>query len=98
MDFPITDLMDEQACYDKLVAWLHPDGLVCPGCGGGDTFSIHRRDRVPILDYRCRTCRRVFNAFTGTALQGTKRRPVALLLILRGFAQAGPARTYTLTG
>ena len=32
MDFPITDLMDEDACYAKLVAWLHPDGLACPRC------------------------------------------------------------------
>jgi hypothetical protein len=29
----------------------------------------------------------MFNAFTGTALQATKRRPVELVLILRGFAQ-----------
>ena len=43
--------------------------------------------RFNVLDSRCRACRCVFNAFTGTALQGTKRRPVALLLILRGFAQ-----------
>lgn len=87
MDFAITELMDEQACYDKLVGWLHPDGLACPRCHGSDTSYAHRRDRAPILDYRCRACRCVFNAFTGTALQGTKRRPVALLLILRGFAQ-----------
>ena len=33
MDFPIADLMDEDACYAKLVAWLHPDGLACPRCG-----------------------------------------------------------------
>jgi transposase-like protein len=87
MDFPITELMDEQACYDKLVGWLHPDGLACPRCHGADTSYVHRHDRAPILGYRCRACRRVYNAFTGTALQGTKRRPVALLLILRGFAR-----------
>ena len=33
MDFPIADLMDEDACYAKLLAWLHPDGLACPRCG-----------------------------------------------------------------
>jgi transposase-like protein len=87
MDFPIIELMDEQACYDQLVGWLHPEGLACPRCHEADTSSVHRRDRAPILDYRCRACRCVFNAFTGTALQGTKRRPVALMLILRGFAQ-----------
>ena len=29
MDFPITDLMDEDACYAKPVDGLHPDGLAC---------------------------------------------------------------------
>ena len=33
MDFPITELMDEDACYQKLMNWLHPDGLACPRCG-----------------------------------------------------------------
>jgi hypothetical protein len=37
--------------------------------------------------YRCRDCRRVFNAFTGTALHKTSRSPAELVLILRGFAQ-----------
>jgi transposase-like protein len=87
MDFPISDLMDEGACYAKLVGWLHPDGLACPRCGARDGHGVHHRHRAPVLDYRCAACRRVFNAFTGTALQGTKRRPVALVLILRGFAQ-----------
>lgn len=87
MDFPIAELMDEQACYDELVAWLHPDGLSCPRCQDRDAYYVHRRDRAPILEYRCRACRCVFNAFTGTALRGTKRRPVQLVLILRGFAQ-----------
>lgn len=87
MDFPIADLMDEGACYVKLVAWLHPDGLSCPRCQCSDAIKVHRRDRDPVLDYRCGRCKRVFNAFTGTVLQGTKRRPVPLVLILRGFAQ-----------
>jgi transposase len=90
MDFPITDLMDEDACYAKLVAWLHPGGFACPRCGLDDRMSVHRRGRVPVLDYRCGHCRRVFHAFTGTSLQGVKRRPAELVLILRGFAQGVP--------
>jgi transposase-like protein len=90
MDFPIAELMDEKACYDKLVRWLHPGGLKCPERRCDDRLRVHRRDRDPILDYRCWRCNRVFNAYTGTALQGTKRRPVPLLLILRGFAQGVP--------
>lgn len=30
MDFRITDLLDQDACYAKLVALLHPEGLACP--------------------------------------------------------------------
>jgi transposase-like protein len=87
MDFPLNDLMDESACYDFLVGLLHPAGLACPRCGDAAGMSVHRRDRAPILTYRCRGCRRVFNAFTGTPLPGTQRGPVELVLILRGIAQ-----------
>ena len=86
MDFPLTGLMDEGACYVRLVESLHPDGLACPRCGG-DHYGVHRRHRDPVVDYRCRDCRRVFNALTGTALQGTSRRPSELIQILRGIAQ-----------
>jgi transposase-like protein len=87
MDFPLNDLMDEVACYDFLVGLLHPGPRNCPRCGESEGMKVHRRDRAPILIYRCLSCRRVFNAFTGTALQGTQRRPVELVLILRGIAQ-----------
>lgn len=87
MDFPIAELMDAKSCYDKLVQWLHPSGLKCPGCNRDDRVRVHRKDRDPLWEYRCWRCGRVFNAYTGTALQGTKRGPVQLMLILRGFAQ-----------
>ena len=90
MDFPLTDLMDQDACYHKLVTLLHPDGLACPSCRSGDHLRVHRRHRAPVLDYRCTACRRVFNAFTGSALEGTHRRPAEVMLILRGFAQGVP--------
>jgi transposase-like protein len=87
MDFPLLDLMDEQACYDWLLDQLHPDGLPCPGCGRTDRYAVHRAHRDPVLDYRCHDCGRVFNAFTGTALQDTQKTPAQLVLILRGIAQ-----------
>ena len=90
MDFPIADPLDEDACYVKLLGWLHPDGLACPRCGARDGLHVHHRPRAPVLDYRCKACRRVFNAYTGTALQGAQRRPVELVLIVRGFAQGVP--------
>jgi transposase-like protein len=90
MDFPLIDLMDERACYDRLVALLHPGGLACPRCGAAEGLGVHRRHRDPILDYQCGHCGRVFNAFTGTPLQGIRRPPAQLVLILRGVAQATP--------
>ena len=36
MDFPIADLMDERACYDRLVGLFHPGGgamTVARSCG-----------------------------------------------------------------
>jgi transposase-like protein len=90
MDFPIADLLDEDACSAKILLWLHPGGLACPRCHGRDRMAVHRRRRAPALDYRCGHCRRVFNAFTGSALQGTKRRLSQLVLIVRGFAQGVP--------
>ena len=61
MDFPITDLRDEDACSAKLVQWLHPEGLACPRGHEGDRMGVPRRPRAPILDLRCGPCGRVFH-------------------------------------
>ncbi len=81
MDFPIADLMDEDACYAKLVHWLHPRGLACPRCGACDDLGVHRRHHDPILDLRCKACRRVFNAdFRRGKLTHSSRCKIAVLL------------------
>ena len=90
MDFSLNDYMDEDACYGKLVELLHPEGLACPACGQRHRLGVHHRHRAPVLDYQCGDCGRVFNAWTGTALQGTHRPPAQILLILRGVAQGQP--------
>ncbi|MBI3408455.1 MAG: transposase [Planctomycetes bacterium] len=74
----------ENACYAWLVGLLHPQGLLCPRCGAGKNLGIHRRTRVPVLDYQCARCRRVFNAWTGTPLEKTRRRPSQVVQLLRG--------------
>jgi transposase-like protein len=90
MDFPIQDLMDENACYQFLLDLYHPAGLCCPRCHAAEGFYTHRSFREPVLDYRCSRCGRVFNAWTGTVFQGTQWRPSQIVLILRGFAQGVP--------
>jgi len=79
LDFPLNDLLDDQKCYDFLAELLHPDGLACPNGHGLERCYVHMRDRVPILEFRCKECGRCFNIFTGTPLQ--------LVQILRGIAQ-----------
>ena len=90
MDFPICELMDEGACYRKLLDLLPPGALRSPG-GGADAAAgkggVHRRARDPVLDYQCSGCGRVFNGFTATVLHGTRKKPSLWLLALRGVAQ-----------
>ena len=91
MDFSILDLMDPEGCCQKLFNLLHPEGFVCPRCGAREGLNVHRRHPdSPVVDYRCKGCRRVFNLFTGTLWQGTHLSPARILLILRGIAQGVP--------
>ncbi len=93
MRFPITDLLDEQECYEFLLRTLHPDGLRCPG---GHPLppaqAPHHRIRAPVVDYRCRTCGRVYNLFTGTVWSGTHYDCAAIVLVMRGIAQGVPTK------
>ena len=93
LQFPLDDLLDEQACYDFLRRVLHPDGLCCPQ---GHRLAIdqgaHDRHRAPILDYRCRTCGAVFNLFTGTVWVKSRYPCSTIVQILRGIAQGVPTK------
>jgi hypothetical protein len=90
MDFPITELLDQDAYYAKLVECLNPDGFASPRCHEGDRMAFHRRHRPPVQDFRCGHCRRVFNAFTDATLHGINRRPSEPVLIVQGFTQRMP--------
>lgn len=89
----LTDLLDEQACYNYLRQTLHPDGLHCPkGHRLPPDQAPHRRDRAPVMDYRCRECGKVFNAFTGTIWSQTHYRPSIIVQLLKGIAQGTPTK------
>jgi transposase-like protein len=90
MDFSLGPLLDPQRCYEYLVSVFHPQGLICPHGHGLEEAFVHKKDRWPILDYRCRTCGRCFNVFTGTVLEDTKHNAVGVVQMLRGFAQGVP--------
>jgi transposase-like protein len=89
--FPLAGLLDEQACYHRLLGILHPQGLCCPrGHCIPSSQAPHHRTRAPVVDYRCRVCGAVFNLFTGSVWAGTHYSCAMVVMILRGFVQGTP--------
>lgn len=88
IQFPITELLDEQASYDFLLRHLYPHGFHCPqGHALPEGQCPHSRDRAPIVEYRCRSCGAVYNLFSSTSLKGIRYSCNEIVLLLRGFAQ-----------
>ena len=86
--FPLTELLDEQECYNILRDILHPNGLMCPnGHPLPPDQAPHDRSRDPVFAYRCWECGKVFNIFTGTVWSGTHYDCRTIVLVMRGFAQ-----------
>lgn len=91
IQFPITDLLEDQECYNYLLRVLHPDGLKCPdGHPLPPDQAPHDWSREPIFNYRCRICGKVFNIFTSTVWCGTHHDCKTIVLVMRGFAQGIP--------
>ena len=61
---------DEQVCYHKLLALLHPEGLACPRCGSRQFDQVTSEYATSVPAYWCGHCMRCFDAWTGTLLQG----------------------------
>src|SRR3954468_20142906 len=85
IDFPIDDLLDEDACLAWLEKHLHPTGLRCPRCG--DPKRRPARRAAAFLAYRCKQCDRFYTVLTGTCFGKTHQTPAKLVLILRGIAK-----------
>ena len=90
MDFPITDLMDEHACYAQLVAWLHPDGLACPRCHQHDRLGVHSPPPRPDPGLPLRPLRPRLQRLDRHGPARPQAPPSELVLIIRGFAQGVP--------
>lgn len=90
-DFPITELLNEEAAYDWLVRALHPAGLRCPeGHPLSGAQAPHSRENAPIVRYRCKKCHRVFTAFTGTQFARSRYTCAQRVLFLRGILKGEP--------
>ena len=88
IDFPIEELMDEGASLRWLEERLHPEGLHCPRCGGGERRLSRQAGRSGAFPgYRCKGCDRYHTILTGTAFEKTHQTPGTLVLLLRGIAK-----------
>ena len=88
LDFPIDDLLDNDACLEWLERHLHPEGMRCPRCGASERRSARRTAAFPA--YRCKECDRFYTVLTGTRFAKTRQTPAKLVLILRGIAKGEP--------
>jgi len=88
IDFPIDELMDQEASLAWLERYLHPEGLKCPRCGGRERRVA--RQIGACTAYRCKACDRYHTILTGTVFEKTRQPPSKLVLILRGIAKGEP--------
>ncbi len=88
IDFPITNLLDDDTCTDWLERHLHPEGLKCPHCGSAERRLFRAQGHFPA--YRCRACEGYYTLLTGTVFEKTRQRPATLVLLLRGIAKGEP--------
>lgn len=88
IDFPISDLLDNEACMAWLEKQLHPNGLSCPHCQSSQ--SRVARQRGHFTGYRCKDCDRYYTLLSGTIFAKTRRSSAQLVLLLRGIAKGEP--------
>jgi transposase-like protein len=88
IDFPMTDLLDDNSCTNWLERHLHPEGLKCPHCGSLERRLFRQQGHFPA--YRCRLCDGYYTLLTGTVFAKTHQPPATLVLVLRGMAKGEP--------
>jgi transposase-like protein len=84
IDFPIGDLMDEDAWWHWLTDQLHPDGRRCPRCHAQERRVAQHKGFWTA--WRCRACDRYDTPLTGALFAKTRQRPSTLVLLVRGVA------------
>ncbi len=85
IDFPITDLLDDELAMTWLERHLHPGGLCCPHCQSVHARVARKNAHYP--SYRCLECDGYYSLFSGTIFEKTRQAPATIVLLLRGVAQ-----------
>lgn len=85
IDFPIDDLLDEEACLHWLEKHLHPDGVKCLKCGSSQRRRAQQNGYWPA--WRCKSCDHYYTLLSGTVFEKTRQPPSKVVLLLRGIAK-----------
>ena len=97
MEFPVTELLDQQACTQWIMEHFHVQGLHChnPQCKAPveDARPFRRTKRSGIQVYRCRKCQSIYNMYSGTVFEKSQLTPVQVVLLLRGVLKGEPSAT-----
>lgn len=95
MEFPITDLLNQEECVVWLTEHLHPDGLCCPDCASpvSDARVFRHTIRSQLTVWRCRLCQRSYNLYTGTVFASHHLNPKQVVMLLRGISKGEPTTT-----
>jgi transposase-like protein len=77
----ISQLMSDEACFEKIREQRWSDGVRCPHCESGqvtkrgkDDTQIHRQR------YQCKTCTKQFDDLTGTIFEG-RHQPLKMWML-----------------
>jgi transposase-like protein len=67
----LSELMDDAKCFALVRQHRWPEGVRCPGCGGGAVIRDgHDETQRQRQRYRCKGCAGRFDDLTGTVLAG----------------------------
>lgn len=88
IDFPIDELLDEEACLRWLEHRLHPGGLRCPHCSASAHRFAQQNGLWPA--WRCKVCGHYYTLLPGTVFEKTRQAPSKLVPLLRGIAKGEP--------
>lgn len=88
MRFPISELLSAHESAAWLEKHMHAQGLQCPNCGADKAQSrVFGGSKRGLLDYRCNSCQRVYNLYSGTIFAGSRLAPAKAVLLLRGICK-----------
>jgi hypothetical protein len=95
MEFPITDLLDDEQSQAWIVKYFHPEGLKCRGCVApveqAHVFRTTQNSRLTV--YRCNDCLQPYNVYSRTIFQQRHLRPQQVILLVRGVLKGEPSTT-----